>query len=140
MNDNLKPVAALSAEQRLFLKQQVGANVSRYDLQIKRDQAKLDSKLDRQAENKERNDALTLELQKKQTVLAALKQAGNVSADIIASQEEDVARAQKELDRLQTAPNTLTDVEAYFEQYEIEILKLAKKFYEDRVAELNAIP
>jgi hypothetical protein len=37
MNDNLTPIAELSAEQRIFLKQQVGANVSKYDLQIKPD-------------------------------------------------------------------------------------------------------
>jgi hypothetical protein len=138
MNENLKPLTELSVEQRTFLKQQVGTNVSKYDLQIKRDQARLDTRLDRQAENQEKNQSLALELQKKKTVLDVLK-AGNVSPDIIATQEEEVARIQKELDRFEAGPNTLTDVEAYFEQYQIEIQKLAKKFYEDRFAEVDAI-
>jgi hypothetical protein len=139
MNENLKPITELSVEQRTFLKQQVGTNVSKYDLQIARDQARLDTKLDRQAENKEKIELLSVELQKKQTVLNVLKQAGNVSPEIIASQEEDVANTRKELERSQAGPNTLTDVEAYFEQYQIEIQKLAKKFYEDRFAEVDAI-
>jgi hypothetical protein len=50
----------------------------------------LDSKLDRQAENQERNAALSADLRKKQTVLAALKQARNISSDIFVLQAEEV--------------------------------------------------
>jgi hypothetical protein len=139
LNEHLKPLEELSAEQRTFLKQQVGTNVSKSDLQIRRDQARLDAKLDKQAESKDKNNALNLEYQKKLTVLNALKSAGNVSPDIIASQEEDVARTLKELDRYQAGPNTLTDVEAYFEQYLIEIEKLTKKFYQEQYAIIDAI-
>lgn len=138
MNANLKPLADLNAEQRTFLKQQVGTFVSKLNLQITRDQARLDNRLDRRVENQEKVQAIQDELTKKQAVLTALKQAGNIDADIIASQEEDVQRAQSDFDRLQSGPNTLTDVEAYLEQYEIDLMKLEKDFYQARFGEIES--
>lgn len=139
MNENLKPLAELNADQRIFLKQQVGAFASKLGLKITREQSTLDRKLGRREDNKEKIESLNNELQQKQTVLDALKQAGNVSQDIISSQEADVQKAQKELDSLQTGPTTLTEVEAYLEQYEIEVMKLEKQFYEDRFAEVDGL-
>ena len=136
MNDKLKPLAELSAEQKTFLKQQLGTFVSKQNLQITRDQ----SRLGRRDDNQEKLEQLQADLDKKQKVLTALKKPeNNIDADIIASQEEDVAKTQDELNRLVAGPNTLTDVEAYLEQYEIEILKLVKGFYQGRFDEVAAL-
>ena len=140
MNDKLKPLAELSAEQKTFLKQQLGTFVSKQNLQITRDQSRLDARLGRRDDNQEKLEQLQADLDKKQKVLTALKKPeNNIDADIIASQEEDVAKTQDELNRLVAGPNTLTDVEAYLEQYEIEILKLAKGFYQGRFDEVAAL-
>ena len=140
MNDKLKPLAEFSAEQKTFLKQQLGTFVSKQNLQITRDQSRLDARLGRRDDNQEKLEQLQADLAKKQKVLTALKKPeNNIDADIITSQEEDVAKTQDELNRLVAGPNTLTDVEAYLEQYEIEILKLSKGFYQSRFDEVAAL-
>ena len=140
MNNKLKPLAEFSAEQKTFLKQQLGTFVSKQNLQITRDQSRLDARLGRRDDNQEKLEQLQADLAKKQKVLTALKKPeNNIDADIITSQEEDVAKTQDELNRLVAGPNTLTDVEAYLEQYEIEILKLSKGFYQSRFDEVAAL-
>ena len=140
MNNKLKPLAEFSAEQKTFLKQQLGTFVSKQNLQITRDQSRLDARLGRRDDNQEKLEQLQADLAKKQKVLTALKKPeNNIDADIITSQEEDVAKTQDELNRLVVGPNTLTDVEAYLEQYEIEILKLSKGFYQSRFDEVAAL-
>lgn len=139
MNESLKPLAELSPEQLTFLKQQVGTFASKLGLQITRDQARLDGKLDKRDQNKEREAELETVLAQKRAVLEALEAAENIDQAIVENQVQEVEKTQKELERIQTGPNTLTDVEAYLEQYEIELQKLEKAFYEERVAEVDAV-
>lgn len=139
MSTNLKPLQELSIEQLTFLKQQLGSNSSKTELQIVRDQARLDSKLDKRDENHEKVIHLSEELTRKQSVLQALQNAANIAPDILQSQVDEVEKIRKELTRAQIGPNTLTDVEAYLEQYEINMMGDHKVYYEARYVEVDAV-
>ncbi|MGD1844951.1 MAG: hypothetical protein ACFB10_06110 [Salibacteraceae bacterium] len=117
------------------LKTRIGSVILEQELEINRRQKRLDDRLERQSDDTVIRDGLKIKLDKNKQVRDELVAAGSPAATIATAQEL-VDEAQKQLDDSSPSTRFISDVEAHIIQSEIDELVLG---LQDKATKLSSI-
>ena len=134
----LKPLNELTTEELTNLKVRLQSQVLELKNDVNRRQARLDERLSRQGESAQALSVFEQNLANAIRVRDELVAAGG-SAEAIATAETLVTASQLAVDENELSPTTLTVVEAYIQQADIDEMDEGRELRETLITQIDAL-